>query len=202
MKYEGKWVSLRQKRCPTCDSPKAGGRLLRYDLFHTIGRPPCRIVGELERQTRTVCVTKETEGAKPLFTLVDRNEDKMETLHIIPGRFAVCKVQDYSQTNLDGDYCFTGKTDEELSLVCPADNVPDNTTERDDGWRAFRIEGVLDFSLIGILARISTILANEKTGIFAISTYNTDCILTREGTLRRALDALRREGYIIASGEL
>jgi hypothetical protein len=36
--------------------------------------------------------------------------------------------------------------------------VPDNTVERDDGWKAFRIEGILDFSLIGILAAISKVL--------------------------------------------
>ncbi|MBQ7426842.1 MAG: ACT domain-containing protein, partial [Prevotella sp.] len=45
--------------------------------------------------------------------------------------------------------------------------VPGNTIERNDGWRAFRIEGVLDFSLIGILSKISTCLAENGIGIFA-----------------------------------
>ena len=67
--------------------------------------------------------------------------------------FSVCKVTDYSKVNLESEYCFVGKTDEENSLVCLTAEAPDNTTEREDGWRAFRIRGVLDFSLIGILAK-------------------------------------------------
>ena len=117
------------------------------------------------------------------------------TLKVIENEFSVCKVTDYQRVNLDADFVFTGKTDEELSLVCPVSLVPTNTTERDDGWQAFRIEGVLDFSLIGILTRVSSILAEEKIGIFAISTYNTDYILTRKENFQRALDALRRAGY-------
>jgi len=84
-----------------------------------------------------------------------------------------------------------------LSLVCPTDIVPENTTDRDDGWRAFRIVGTLDFSLIGILARISKILAANEIGIFAISTYNTDYILTKEDNYEKALNVLKVSGYTI-----
>lgn len=112
-------------------------------------------------------------------------------------RFSVCKVMDYSGIDLIKPFCFTGTTDEENSLVCPEETVPDNTTERDDGWRAFRIIGQLDFSLIGILARISEILAENRIGIFAISTYNTDYILTKEVNFEKALKALKNAGYVI-----
>ena len=74
---------------------------------------------------------------------------------------------------------FIGSTDAELSLVCETDRVPRRTLAREDGWRALRIVGQLDFSLTGILSRIATILADEKIGIFAVSTYNTDYILFR-----------------------
>ena len=84
-----------------------------------------------------------------------------------------------------------------MSLVCLTENVPDNTTDRDDGWRAFRIEGVLDFSLIGILAKISTILAENKIGIFAVSTYNTDYILTKAEQFDKAIKVLADSGYEI-----
>ena len=111
--------------------------------------------------------------------------------------FSVCKVTDYSKVNFSSSFCFIGKTDEENSLVCKTENVPENTTERDDGWRAFRIEGTLDFSLIGILSDISRHLADNKIGIFAISTYNTDYILTKENDFEKALDVLRCAGYDI-----
>ena len=115
----------------------------------------------------------------------------------LPGNFSVCKVEDYSLVDQHTEVCFTGKTDEENSLVCPTDKVPDNTTSREDGWRMFRIQGVLDFSLIGILADISRILAENKIGIFAISTFCTDYILTKEENYQKALDVLSRAGYKI-----
>ncbi|WP_462414481.1 ACT domain-containing protein, partial [Eisenbergiella tayi] len=73
----------------------------------------------------------------------------------------------------------------------------DNTLSRDDGWKAFRIQGVLDFSLIGILSRITTLLADNKIGVFAISTYNTDYILTKKENFEDALRVLSDNGYII-----
>ena len=121
----------------------------------------------------------------------------MLQLKIIDIEFSVCKVEDYSGINLNQEYVFTGSTDEEKSLVCPVSLVPDNTTQREDGWRAFRIEGVLDFSLIGILAKISTCLAESGIGIFAISTFNTDYILTKTENFERALKALTETGYTI-----
>ena len=67
--------------------------------------------------------------------------------------FSVCKVKDYSLVDLGAECCFIGKADEEGSLVCATSDVPSNVVERDDGWKGFRIQGVLDFSLIGILTR-------------------------------------------------
>ena len=118
-------------------------------------------------------------------------------IEIINVELSVCKVKDYSQVKLDEDFCFTGKTDEENSLVCRTISVPQNTIARDDGWRGFRIQGELDFSLIGILSRISSILAENKIGIFAVSTYNTDYILTKAENFEKAIRALRDNGYTI-----
>ena len=118
-------------------------------------------------------------------------------LKVIDIEFSVCKVEDYTQIGLNEEFVFTGHTDEELSLVCPTTLVPDNTTERSDGWKAFRIEGVLDFSLIGILSSISTCLADNAIGIFSISTFNTDYILTKESDLSKAIEVLEQAGYTI-----
>ncbi len=112
-------------------------------------------------------------------------------------RFTVCKVKDVSDINMDTDFCFIGKTDEELSLVCKTEDTPPETIERDDGWRGFRIQGVLDFSLIGILSKLSGILAENKIGIFAVSTYNTDYIFVKEENHERALTVLASEGYTV-----
>ena len=118
-------------------------------------------------------------------------------LEIINGEFAVCKVLDFSQVDLSDEYVFAAKTDEENSLVCFADRVPENAVAVDKSWRAVRICGVLDFSLIGILAEISAILAKNKIGIFAVSTYNTDYIFTKSENFDRAIDAMRKNGYCV-----
>ena len=109
----------------------------------------------------------------------------------------VCKLADISDLDVSSDLFFIGKTDEEISLVCRTEEVPEKTTARDDGWKAFRIRGVLDFSLIGILSKLSSILAENKIGIFAVSTYNTDYILVKEENFDKALDILAFNGYKI-----
>ena len=112
-------------------------------------------------------------------------------------KLSVCKVTDVSDIDINANFFFIGKTDEELSLVCKTEDAPQNTVERDDGWRGFRIQGVLDFSLIGILSKLSGILAENEIGIFAVSTYNTDYILVKEENYERALTVLASKGYTV-----
>ena len=118
----------------------------------------------------------------------------MLNLQILPQPLTVCKVADLSAFAMSGLY-FIGSTDAELSLVCETDRTPADTLAREDGWRAFRVVGTLDFSLTGILSRIATVLADEKIGIFAVSTYDTDYILVKRENLDRAAEALKRAGY-------
>lgn len=115
----------------------------------------------------------------------------------IDGNFIVCKIKDFSQVRLDAEYCFIGKTDEEHSLVCKTKDVPQNVTEQEKGWRAFRIEGILDFSLTGILARIAALLADGNIGLFAVSTFNTDYIFVKSENEMKALKILEKAGYEI-----
>ena len=111
--------------------------------------------------------------------------------------FSICQVEDYSLVNLDSEYSFIAKTEEERSLVCITKEVPSNVIRRDDGWRAFCVQGVLDFSLIGILSKISTILAERGISVFAVSTYNTDYILIKDTNYEKALEVLKSSGYEI-----
>ncbi len=118
-------------------------------------------------------------------------------LKIIKQDFSICKVEDLSQIDYSDQFCFVSKTDEEFSLVCSTNLVPKNVIECDQGWKAFRIQGVLEFSLIGILSKISTLLAENKIGIFAVSTFNTDYILTKEEHFDAAIKVLEHNGYAI-----
>ena len=119
------------------------------------------------------------------------------TIKALPYSLSVCKVKDLMALHVDSEIFFIGKTDEEISLVCETTVVPAETVAREDGWKAMRIEGILDFSLMGILSRITTILADNKIGIFAVSTYNTDYILVKDENFEKALSCLEASGYEI-----
>ena len=112
-------------------------------------------------------------------------------------KLTICKLKSIDGIDIQKEFYFIGKTDEEISLVCKTEEVPENTVERDDGWMGFRIQGVLDFSLVGILSKLSGILADNGIGIFAVSTYNTDYILVKEENYSKALTALTNAGYTL-----
>ena len=116
-------------------------------------------------------------------------------LKIMPYDLTVCKLAQTADIDLNREFYFIGRTSDELSLVCRTVDTPAETLEREDGWRGFYIDGVLDFSLIGILSKISGVLAENGIGIFAVSTYNTDYILVKEENFTKALLALENAGY-------
>ncbi|MCX7773243.1 MAG: ACT domain-containing protein [Clostridia bacterium] len=88
------------------------------------------------------------------------------------------------------------RTSEELSVVCMEGHVPEGVLCEKD-WRMYKIEGILDFSLIGILSRLSTLLAQQGISIFAISTYNTDYILVKNGNVDTATKVFRSNGISV-----
>lgn len=118
-------------------------------------------------------------------------------LQKLPYDFTICKVKSITEINMDDEFYFIGKTDEEISLVCITANVPHNAYERDDDWKCFRIQGILDFSLIGIISKISTTLAENKIELFTVSTFNTDYVLVKKKNFEKALNLLSANGYNI-----
>lgn len=83
-------------------------------------------------------------------------------LKTLPYELTICKLPRTAPADLSMDFCFAARTDEELSLVCETAHTPPDTTAREDGWRAFRIEGVLDFSLTGRIVTIEKRSCEEK----------------------------------------
>ena len=134
---------------------------------------------------------------KKILKLESVEEAGQMELKKLEYNLTVCKVTDISNIDMTTEFLFIGKTDEELSLVCKTEDTPKQTIERNDGWKSIRIQGTLDFSLVGVLSKLSGILANHEIGIFAISTYNTDYILVKEENFEKALKILAFEGYTI-----
>ena len=118
-------------------------------------------------------------------------------LKIIDGLFSVCRVKALRAEDLEGDFLFIARTDEELSLVCRTEDVPADTAVREDGWRGCRVRGTLDFSLVGILSGLTGVLAARGIGIFAVSTYNTDYLFVKAERFDEAMSALSDAGHTI-----
>ncbi|MBQ4089573.1 MAG: ACT domain-containing protein [Clostridia bacterium] len=116
-------------------------------------------------------------------------------LEIFPQYFSVCKLQ--PGATLPEGVCFFARTDNELSLVCETKNLPEATYACENEWRMFRVSGALDFSLIGILARITSILAEAGISVFCVSTYDTDYVLIKSEAFPKAISTLADNGYEI-----
>ena len=100
-----------------------------------------------------------------------------------------------SQVYNSGYFCIC-KTDNELSIVCEtAINIDAEQTVAP--WSCFEVVGPLDFSLTGILAKLSTVLADANISIFAVSTFDTDYILVRSEKLGSAIHELEQSGYCV-----
>lgn len=116
-------------------------------------------------------------------------------LQLLDPVFCVCKVADFSQVDWTAEFIFIAKTDDECSLVCPDTEIPPNQMAIEPDWRAIKIVGTLDFSLVGIIAKLSAILAAHQISLFVVSTFNTDYVLVKQTKLAQTLEILEAEGY-------
>ena len=123
--------------------------------------------------------------------------NEMMRLTKIDPDFSVCKIRDITRVDFSRDFVFVFKTDEEISLVCESGHVPENPVAVEAGWKAFRIGGILDFGLIGVIAGITGLLAEAEIGVFVISTYNTDYLFLKAADFDRGIVLLGRHGYTI-----
>lgn len=121
------------------------------------------------------------------------------TLSALSERFAVVRLPPASGVPplpLGGLLLALTVTPEEVSIVCAEDAAPAGG-ETSPGWRALRVAGDLDFSLVGIMANLTHALAQAQVSVFALSTYTTDYLLVREAQFEQALEALRAAGHTI-----
>jgi len=72
----------------------------------------------------------------------------------------------------------------------------EDVVEIEKDWKIITFDMVLPFWLVGFLAKISKVLADEKIPIFAISAYHTDHVLVKEKDLVRAEEKLKKLGCV------
>jgi len=116
------------------------------------------------------------------------------SLSVLPETLAVCRLEKDAQipswaTNNPVFFSIT-RTRDELSIVCDQSVVPEDIQNVEKNWRALKVEGPLDFSLTGILASLAQPLAEAEISIFAISTFDTDYVLTKSENLEATVKVL------------
>ena len=94
----------------------------------------------------------------------------------------------------NGEFYSIGKTDDELSIIC-TDEISFTCEESDNDWRIFKFVESMDLNLIGIAAKITSVLANANVNIMVVSTYNTDFVMVKNDKLEIAVNALKSAGY-------
>ncbi len=121
------------------------------------------------------------------------------TLLMLDGSFAVCRLgceAPIPSWATAGPFFSITRTADELSVVCGQDAVPEGVPcER--GWRCLRVAGVMPFSVVGVLASLTTPLADAGISVFAVSTFDTDYLLVKEDVWERAVGALVRQGHAV-----
>ena len=115
----------------------------------------------------------------------------------LAGTFAVCRLPSNALIPAlpnTASFLSITRTDDELSIVCAPDLVPENA-RCESPWACFKLEGPFPFSLTGVLASFLDPLAKAEIPIFAVSTFDTDYVLVKEESAPAALKALRNAGH-------
>ncbi|AJY73989.1 ACT domain-containing protein [Paenibacillus beijingensis] len=121
-------------------------------------------------------------------------------LSILDTSFSVIKLpqtEGVPSWAIKGEFFSITHTNEELSIVCPSSNVPDNIQKDvEHDWKCIKVDGMLDFQLTGILSSLASPLTDNKISIFAISTFNTDYLLVKRHSIEKAKSVLENAGHL------
>jgi hypothetical protein len=183
----------------TADLDRADLARAKFD-FDAVGhyaRPDVFRLHVDERMTKPVVF--DNEPVPEPNTASPRTVTTALTLLLVPGSFAVCKLPTGSPLPpwaTAGDLFSVTRTADELSVVCPQESVPEGVVcER--GWRGLRVAGSMPFTLVGVLAALTTPVARAGVGVFAFSTFDTDYLLAKETDFPKAVAALRAAGHLV-----
>ena len=96
------------------------------------------------------------------------------------------------------DFYSVTRTKEEISVVAPQTDLISEDILCNKDWRIIKVAGPLDFSLVGIIADLSSVFKKKNIPIFTISTYDTDYILVKQKDINAGIQALTENGHTIS----
>ena len=125
--------------------------------------------------------------------------EKQFTLEVVSGRYAVCQLDAVAEVPgwVSGAVTSVTRTPAELSLICSEECVP-RDVRRESGWRCLRVVGPLEFSMVGVIASLTGVLADAGVSVFVVSTFDTDCLLVKQAHLEMAVKSLTSAGHSVS----
>ena len=126
-------------------------------------------------------------------------------MEVIQGKYAVCKLKANAKIPsflLEEEFVSITRTSDELSIVCNESVLGDylddfGKAEVFPNWKCLKVLGPLDFSLVGILAKITNIISEIDVSVFAISTFDTDYIFINNEQLDHVVNVLRGNNIVV-----
>src|SRR6185503_12421782 len=120
-----------------------------------------------------------SKGHRQILMTLQHTTKHHLSLSLLPGRYSICRMDAATpvpQWAIRGGFFSVTRTVGELSVVCETAAVPSGVQAEND-WRAFAVQGPLEFGLVGIVAEFAGRLAAAAVSIFVVSTYDTDYLL-------------------------
>lgn len=121
-------------------------------------------------------------------------------LQFVAQEYSVCQLSPgeaipaWANWNDNSDFISISQTEDELTVITQSARVPEGT-KKQSNFACMRVTGNLEFDVIGVIAGISSVLAQEKIPILSISTYNTDYFLIPKSKADLAISSLKTAGY-------
>ncbi len=126
-------------------------------------------------------------------------ETRSLTFTLLPGDYAFCRLDPAAPIPTwatDGPFFSVTRTADELSIFCREAGAPADV-KASRGWHCLKVEGLLDFCAVGVIASFAGPLAEAGLSISVVSTYDTDYLFVQKPTLEHALAVLRSLGHTI-----
>ena len=108
-----------------------------------------------------------------------------------PSKYTIAKMEAVPAVS---DKVFAVIRDQNEITVVAKEGFVQQTTLVEGFLKRITFDVALPYDLIGFVAHVSTILANENVPILTYSAYSTDHLFVKEEDLGRTVEALEKDG--------
>jgi uncharacterized protein len=133
----------------------------------------------------------------------------MTAIKILPGVYGIYKFPDAAaaleSTHIlqshSGSFWALSYSPTETSLICTVSAISTPPVAQQESWIGMYFDGKLDFQLVGILSKLTGVLANAGLGVLAVSTFDTDYVFVQSDNFEIANQAIIAGGYTLITTE-